>query len=441
MENYKVLIIDDNEPHISSLGDGLKKYGFAEANIFPYKKDDRITLATTIFTFAQKNQYFNIFKYVSQLITEKNIDVIFLDLNHCTTDSNDSPPNSSGESLVLNLIKNKIFEKLPIFIYTTYAQNDLFLNPDVSKHVGQNGLIYMKESNFSNGDEVYGILNPLMHPTRLKRKINDYHSTKYRCNLAVVTALLEEAKHIDKLSKKWTPIPGTSYKTTWLYDDSTQKSIYVIAQCIGKMGMVAASAYSSLIIQRYKPQYIAMSGICAGIDNTKLNYGDILIPHQVWNWQAGKFKTIENSEESAFDRDYNSYGPNGILNDYITTLISNSDSFIKDIVNHYKQSDKPADCLYKDSPKICKNYMVSGSSVVADKKITSQNMFERNLLGVDMEAYGVFEASSHFQDVNAVVIKSVCDFADETKDDRYHDFSSYMSAMILYKLFMHYVDF
>jgi nucleoside phosphorylase len=57
----------------------------------------------------------------------------------------------------------------------------------------------------------------------------------------------------------------------------------------------------------------------------------------------------------------------------------------------------------------------------------------RNLLGVEMEAYGVFAAAEEVSHPRPEVfaLKSVVDFADGEKDDRYQRYASYTSARAL----------
>lgn len=53
-----------------------------------------------------------------------------------------------------------------------------------------------------------------------------------------------------------------------------------------------------------------------------------------------------------------------------------------------------------------------------------------NTKGIEMEAYGVAYAAAHAADPKPFVIiaKSVCDFADERKDDSYQKFAAYTSC-------------
>lgn len=74
------------------------------------------------------------------------------------------------------------------------------------------------------------------------------------------------------------------------------------------------------------------------------------------------------------------------------------------------------------------------------ERILKQN---RNLLGIEMEAYGVLYAATHATKPRpkVFVAKSVCDFADEQKNDQYQDYAAYTSAKFIYQLALNYLDF
>ena len=50
--------------------------------------------------------------------------------------------------------------------------------------------------------------------------------------------------------------------------------------------------------------------------------------------------------------------------------------------------------------------------------------------GVEMESYGVAYAATHAMNPkpHVIIAKSVCDFADERKDDMYQQFAAYTSC-------------
>jgi nucleoside phosphorylase len=75
----------------------------------------------------------------------------------------------------------------------------------------------------------------------------------------------------------------------------------------------------------------------------------------------------------------------------------------------------------------------SGSAVLADKKrLSAVKQQHRNLLAIDMEAYGLYAAAAEapMPAPYAVAIKGVSDFGDESKGDEFREYASYVSASV-----------
>jgi hypothetical protein len=77
--------------------------------------------------------------------------------------------------------------------------------------------------------------------------------------------------------------------------------------------------------------------------------------------------------------------------------------------------------------------MATGSAVVSDAaKIETIGDQHRKMVALDMEMYGVFQASCLSAASPAFVgAKTVVDLADEAKDDRYHDYGCVLSARFI----------
>lgn len=86
--------------------------------------------------------------------------------------------------------------------------------------------------------------------------------------------------------------------------------------------------------------------------------------------------------------------------------------------------------------KIYRGGMVSGSAVVADGEIVKNYIDSRGIKGIDMEAYGVtFACNHHPSKPNVLILKAICDFADETKNDIYQTAAAYVSAEAFSEIF------
>jgi nucleoside phosphorylase len=76
----------------------------------------------------------------------------------------------------------------------------------------------------------------------------------------------------------------------------------------------------------------------------------------------------------------------------------------------------------------------SGAAVVADGA-TFQNLVaqHRGLLAIDMEAYGIASAANGCgrPRPKALIVKAVCDYADQNKSDEFQEYAADVSAKFL----------
>jgi nucleoside phosphorylase len=94
-----------------------------------------------------------------------------------------------------------------------------------------------------------------------------------------------------------------------------------------------------------------------------------------------------------------------------------------------------------DEIKIHNEGMVSGSAVVADVDIVNEKIKSRKIYGIDMEAYGVaFACNNAPSKPKPIIMKSICDFADEDKNDEYQEIAMKISANAFYTLFTEYIN-
>lgn len=78
--------------------------------------------------------------------------------------------------------------------------------------------------------------------------------------------------------------------------------------------------------------------------------------------------------------------------------------------------------------------LASGASAVAEKSMSAEIAGQhRKLLGVEMEAYGILAAAEEATTPRpeAIVLKGVSDYLDETKDDSMQRCAAYTSAAVL----------
>lgn len=255
---------------------------------------------------------------------------------------------------------------------------------------------------------------------------------KYGCDFVVITALKKEFKQllnvVTELNGKYQPIKGKL--GIYMGELPTGgKSLRFCAAHQKKMGMVSAAILSTQMIRDFKPKYIVMLGFAATAIPDEERHCSVLIADYVANYEEGKI-----TDE-------------GFLPDGTGLPL---DPIIKENMDHYKDEiiDIINDALIKelqkennkwglniaDLPKGLHVYtgpVVSGSSVVNCKKIVKQLKGRmRNIVGVEMEGVGIFQATNEENSHKAkpILIKSISDYADGFKDKRFQPLAAYTSA-------------
>lgn len=245
-------------------------------------------------------------------------------------------------------------------------------------------------------------------------------------DVAIVTAVKVETEAVKKLSTQWKKEPMGDDSTTLYYTTefiNNGRKLNVVTAQQSEMGMTAAATLSCKIIERYRPKYIIMVGIAAGIGNEK-NYGDIIVATEVWNYSSGKYVSVKEADESMLLQF--TPEPKSIqLNATIAEIVSQD---FRGKLFEIKQGWQEAP-IY-DLNLVC-GPLACGCAVVSNKEIVEEliKKHSRKTVGLDMESYGIFYAARH-QPGSAIpiCIKSICDFADSEKGDNYQKYAAYTSA-------------
>ncbi|MBK1794102.1 response regulator [Devosia sp. WQ 349] len=257
-------------------------------------------------------------------------------------------------------------------------------------------------------------------------KASEQKSVKY--DLLLVCALQEpELSALLKVSNgEWSVVsfPGDPH-LYWHADlNSGATTIRAIALCLPQMGLVAAGVSVSKAVTLFKPRVVAMSGICAGRKGD-CKLGDAIGVNLTWDYGSGKFTEVDGSvvfEPAPFQAPATAR---------VVGVLTEIRADATEIGNIYRDSPgyRPASV-----PEFHVAPMGSGAAVQNHKEFFSGVVTQqRKILGVDMEAFAVAWAAHEALEPQPhwLVIKSVVDFADGTKDSEIQGFGSYFSARLL----------
>lgn len=264
---------------------------------------------------------------------------------------------------------------------------------------------------------------------RLARKLGHIAASRampsggdYKIDCAVITAVDVEMRAVLALPADWRVVEVEGDES--IYHRGQMGDLSMVACSVNEMGMPSAAAVAMKLIYTFRPRYLAMCGIAAGIG---AELGDILVADQCWDYGSGKNRLIAPGEHSLEP------GPvpillNPGLKASILAFVRDG-SILKGIQSAWTGKPSPTMPL-----RAIIGPVASGAAVVENaelvKEIRSHN---RKLIGVEMETYGVFVAARVASEPRPLVlsVKSVSDTADHTKSDSHQEYAAFTSARFL----------
>lgn len=392
----KILIVDDEQTKVQAIAQVIES---VDSNISPeismFAKDARTKL---------KN---------------KKYDLVILDLALPKL-ATSTPCQETGLELLTEIIDHDtLYEPKKIFCLTGIKD----ISEDY-KEIIEDKLVTLHEFDFGSERWKGPLTSEIERQLRpqVLQEILDYD-----IDFLIIMALKEpELSELLKLNLNWSKpeqIDDTSYVYRGKIGDQT-----IVASSLPRMGSTSSAIITTKLVNRFRPRYVLMGGICAGIkEQTKL--GDLILASSSWNWETGKWMTYEAEKKFKIEPFHINIDPS--ISTIFDVNLSN-DMELMTIYSKYKD-DKPDNIpSFRVGPIGC------GSSVVGNQEIINEiQEQDRKVLGIEMESFGVYYAChlANQPKPKFFCLKSVCDFADENKNNNFQRYSSYMSAKLL-ELFM-----
>jgi nucleoside phosphorylase len=147
---------------------------------------------------------------------------------------------------------------------------------------------------------------------------------------------------------------------------------------------------------------------------------------------SGK-NSLDGNGTSRFEPDFRTIELNRDLTEELQACVGKC-LFLDDIYNSWVYGNRP-----KSRVSVHLGPFASGSSVVVDpSKLDLIKEHQRKLIGIDMEAYGVYYAANNCSKPKpkaVISMKSISDFADQRKSDDFQGYASYTSAQYAFRFF------
>lgn len=290
----------------------------------------------------------------------------------------------------------------------------------VSKHadVFRADLWHLIKFDFASREWVDLLSRKLIHVAEAKQSLK----TGFRSDVAILTAHVHpELEAVLALleNRAEAPVEGdpTPYSTgEWRRGG---RPVSVVAAAAIEMGMPASACLAMKMIYQWRPRYIVSVGIAAAVAG---QLGDILVADLVWDYGSGKVERRDGVRQF-------SPAPNPIPID--PALRAKTNFFASDpgvttaIRDGWGKRGAPGALHVRVGP------MASGAVVIGDRAAVDEILaHNRKLVGVEMEAYGVFLAARQASEPrpHALCVKAASDFGDHHKSDEYQEYASYAAA-------------
>lgn len=263
----------------------------------------------------------------------------------------------------------------------------------------------------------------------------------YGIDVCIVTALRDpEQSALLRWDNVWQPdavfIDSQTSVRVGTITTESGRLLKIASACSQRMGSTEAALLTYKLIHHFRPRILAMAGICAGMEK-KTDYGDAILANPVWDWTSSKWDIDEDGKARILPAPHYLTTERAIVERF--ALLQSNKRLLSSIKERWPGTPSHTELKIHLGPS------ASGPIVVADGKTFEDIKVNQNreVIGLEMEAYGVFCAAAALSEPRPKVfsLKSVCDFADPRKNDAMQRYASYSSAAILLAFLQQHVEF
>lgn len=252
-----------------------------------------------------------------------------------------------------------------------------------------------------------------------------------QCDVCIICALPEEARALLKVVRTQceraieeciSPRYQYGYRFAAIKNDKDEL-LNLHISWLPRYGPQEMTLHLSRVLEECQPRIAIMTGICAG-NARQVQLGDLVVAERTFTYDNGKF-TIDNDSGMIHLHDTMTYQ----LDANILQFLELFDDW-KPLVERLKHPTSPPESGLKRRGIRCHiKAMASGSAVRADHPFEDVRAPVRGTVAIDMEGAAFGLVMSYHPRTPWLVVKGVCDYADQDKNDAYHDYAARASAL------------
>lgn len=197
----------------------------------------------------------------------------------------------------------------------------------------------------------------------------------------------------------------------------------VVAACAGDMGMAPMASLVTKLAIAARPKILFLVGIMAG-NKERVGLSDLVLAESSWDVRAGKLT------DKGFAPDVQSRESDLRTANRVGEVLD--EDFFVEFWRGYQNGERPQQVAqFHRGPVGCSPAVVATDGIFAE--LEEQR---RKVLGLEMEGFGCYDAARRLGDLSPAVVcmKSVCDFGDGEKNDKYHRYCAALSATACFEV-------
>ncbi len=249
---------------------------------------------------------------------------------------------------------------------------------------------------------------------------------EHQVDFAIITALEKEAKavvsRLENYSiQRFEDRDIRTYHCGTVRIQGTDRVYRAVVVLLPSMGEISAATAATDAITLWNPRFVLMIGIAGGIPQDDLDLGDVVVADQVVGYEYGKVTDHESKPYEIKPRD-RVYPASALLLDRVRSFWD--DSWTQEV--NIPRPDNAA----RPVSKLFVGPIASGNKVIASTEFR-QRLKTRwpKLVALEMEGEGLVAAVFDRPQIrHALVIRGICDMADERKSDEWQEYAANAAA-------------
>src|SRR5260221_7832696 len=237
-----------------------------------------------------------------------------------------------------------------------------------------------------------------------------------RAFLQVVRQLCESA-----LEERSSPRYQYSYRLARIRNDQGEPLTLHISW-LPRYGPQEMTLHLERVLEECQPRLALMTGICAG-DASRVHLGDLVVAERTFTYDNGKI-TLDEQGRRVHEHDTLTYQLDANLLQFLGLF----DAWRPPVARLRRPVSPPGQRARRRLACHIKP-LASGSAVRADSPFEEVRAPVRGTVAIDMEGAAFGLVMSRHPRIPWLVVKGICDYADQEKNDAYHSYAARASAL------------